>query len=84
MLPADVDFAGGRARRADDGLLQQLRRGIGRRAVIVVLLEDLIAGPRVDRERHRRGDFHRREADRQRDQGVQWTWWLVLPRGSSR
>ena len=55
MLSADVHLAGGRASGAGDGLLYDLRRGLGGSAVIVVLLEHLVAGARIDRDRNRRG-----------------------------
>jgi hypothetical protein len=67
VLPADVHLAGRRARGAGDRRLQNLRRRIGRSAVVVVLLEHLIAGPSIHGdwygcrhgdggETHRRGD----------------------------
>src|SRR6266568_3328495 len=68
VLPADVDFACGRARGTHDGLLQDLRRRVGGRAVVIILLEDLVAGAGVDGERHGRCDLHRRQIDWEGDQ----------------
>ena len=68
VLAAYVDLAGGRTRRAHDRLLQDLRRRVGGCPVIVVLLEDLVARARVDRERHGRADLDRRQVDRERNQ----------------
>src|SRR5256885_1839007 len=61
-------LAGRRARRAHDRLLQDLRRRVGRRSMVVVLLEALVARARVDRERHGRAALHRREVDREGNQ----------------
>ena len=68
VLAPDVDLPGRRARRAHDRLLQDLRRRVGGCTVIVVLLEDLVARARVDRERHGRADLDRRQVDRERNQ----------------
>src|SRR5438128_6327003 len=68
VLTADVDFARGRAGGTYDGLLQDLRRRVGGRTVVVVLLKDLVAGPCVDGERYGRGHLHRRQIDREGDQ----------------
>jgi len=55
VLSADMNFAGRSARRTHDRLLQELRTSCYWAPVVVVLLEDLVAGARVDGERHGRG-----------------------------
>ncbi len=66
VLPADVYLSRGRARRAGDRLLQDLRRRVRGRAVVLILLEDLYAAARVDRDRHggRHGDRLQGDGDR--------------------
>ena len=66
VLAADVNFSGWRPGGADDGLLQNLGCGVRWRAVVVVLLEDLVAGARVDGQRARGRDLHGRQIHRQR------------------
>ena len=56
VLAADVDLAGWSASRTSDGLLQDLRSGVGRTSVILVLLEALVARPGIDCEWHRSVD----------------------------
>ena len=62
VLSADVHFSGGCACRAGDRLLEDLRGRRGRRAVIVILLEDLIARSCVDSEWRRGLHLHGGEA----------------------
>ena len=64
VLAADMDFAGRRPRRAHDRLLQDLGCRVGRSAVVIVLLEDLVAAAGVDGERDGGSDLHRLEVDR--------------------
>ena len=56
MLTANVNLSRRRSCRAGDRLLQYLRRSIRGRAMILVLLEDLITRSRVDGDRHGGGD----------------------------
>src|SRR5207244_3932560 len=69
VLTADVDFARGRTGGTHDGLLQDLGRRVGGRTVVVVLFEDLVAGPRVDGERHGGGHL---TADRLIGRETRW------------
>src|SRR6266852_7820685 len=52
VLAANVNLAGWSAGRTRNGLLKNLRRRIGWRSVILILLEPLISGARIDGERH--------------------------------
>src|SRR5882762_5805243 len=52
VLAANVDLAGGSAGRTGNGLLENLRRRIGWRSMILILLEPLITGACIDGERH--------------------------------
>ena len=56
VLAAYVNFTGWRARCARDGLLEYLRCGVARRAVILVLLEPLVTGSSIYSQGNRRRD----------------------------
>src|SRR6185436_7668549 len=68
VLAADVDFPGGRAGGTGNRLLQDLRRRICRRPVVLILFEPLVAAARIDREWYRRRDGDALKADRDRRQ----------------
>ena len=63
VLTANVYFSGWGSRGAGNRLLQDLGSRVGRRPVVLLLLESLVTRPCIDRERDCGGHCHTFEAD---------------------